>query len=212
MSLPSTLETARIHLFSSVDEMKRAGVPELIQLRLIRLRDMYNFWLQYPNKKDMDIVDELKQRYGIGKSAAYEDIRIIKFLLGDLNKASKDYHRFRFEHMIAGAYEMGKRTKDARAMAAASNYYGKYMQLDKEDEKDLGYDQIVVQPFEPSNDPSILGIKPIPNIREKIEAKIKQYSNEDIEDVDFEEVEFNEDDIFKAPTLKPDGNETGVLP
>lgn len=207
MPLPSTLETARIHLFSSVEEMTRAGIPERIQQKLIRLRDMYNFWLQYPHLKDMDIVLELKKRYGIEKSAAYDDIRSIKFLLGDLNKASKDFHRFRFEQMISSAYEMGKRTKDARAMAAASNYYGKYMQLDKEDEKDLGYDQIVVQPFEPTSDPSVLGIKQIPNIREKIDSKIKQYWNEDIEDVDFEEIEFNEDDIFKAPTLKPKDNE-----
>lgn len=204
MPLPATYDIAREHLFSSVDEMTAAHVPQLIQERLIRLRDMYNFWLQYPSLKDQEIVLELKKRYNLGKSAAYEDIRIIKYLLGDLNRATKDYHRFRFSQMISEAYDMGRRTRDARAMASAANFYGKYTQLDKDDERDLGYDKIVVQPFEPSNDPSILGIKPIPNIRQRIDQKIKQYMNEDIEDVTFEEVEFNEEDIFKPPTIKSD--------
>ncbi len=204
MPLPATYDIAREHLFSSVDEMTAAHVPQLIQERLIRLRDMYNFWLQYPSLKDQEIVLELKKRYNLGKSAAYEDIRIIKYLLGDLNRATKDYHRFRFSQMISEAYDMGRRTRDARAMASAANFYGKYTQLNKDDERDLGYDKIVVQPFEPSNDPSILGIKPIPNIRQRIDQKIKQYMNEDIEDVTFEEVEFNEEDIFKPPTIKSD--------
>lgn len=89
-------------------------------------------------------------------------------------------------------------------MGAAANYYGKYTQLDKEDILDKGYDKIVVQPFEPTDDPTVLGIKPIPNVREKIKTKIQQYWSDDIEDVSFEEVEFNEEDIFK---IKPQGNE-----
>ncbi|RGZ69589.1 hypothetical protein DW978_10540 [Phocaeicola vulgatus] len=61
---------------------------------------------------------------------------------------------------------------------------------------DKGYDKIIVQPFEPTDDPTVLGIKPIPNVRDRIKSKIQQYWSDDIEDVDFEEVEFNEDDIF----------------
>lgn len=81
-------------------------------------------------------------------------------------------------------------------MVAAADKYGKYTQLDKEDLVDRGYDKIQVQPFEPTDDPSVIGIKPIPNIRQRIQDKIKQYWNDDIEDVDFEPVEYNEDDIF----------------
>lgn len=60
----------------------------------------------------------------------------------------------------------------------------------------------MVQPFEPTDDPSVLGIKAIPNIREKIKSKIQQYWSEDIEDVEFEEVEFNEDEIFNTKLKK----------
>lgn len=196
MPVPATIEVCERYLFADVDEMTADGLPELIQQRLIRLRDMYNYWLQFPRKKDLEIVQELEYRYKISKSAAYEDIRIIKRLLGDLAKTTKDYHRYKFCQMIDETFEMARRIKDARAMGAAANYYGKYTQLDKEDILDKGYDKIIVQPFEPTDDPTVLGIKPIPNVRDRIKSKIQQYWSDDIEDVDFEEVEFNEDDIF----------------
>lgn len=205
MPVPATIEVCEKYLFADINEMTADGIPELIQQRLIRLRDMYNFWLQFPRKKDLEIVSELERRYNVSKSTAYEDIRIIKRLLGDLAKTTKDYHRYKFCQMIDETFEMARRTKDSRAMGAAANYYGKYTQLDKEDILDKGYDKIVVQPFEPTDDPTVLGIKPIPNVREKIKTKIQQYWSDDIEDVSFEEVEFNEEDIFK---IKPQGNET----
>ncbi len=205
MPVPATIDVCEKYLFADINEMTADGIPELIQQRLIRLRDMYNYWLQFPRKKDLEIVAELERRYQVGKSTAYEDIRIIKRLLGDLAKTTKDYHRYKFCQMIDETFDMAKRIKDARAMGSAANYYGKYTQLDKEDILDKGYDKIVVQPFEPTDDPTVLGIKPIPNIREKIKTKIQQYWSDDIEDVEFEEVEFNEDDIFK---INPQGDET----
>ena len=202
MPVPATIDVCQKYLFADLDEMSADGLPEVIQQRLLRLRDMYNFWLQFPRKKDLEIVAELELRYKVSKSTAYEDIRIIKRLLGDLAKTTKDYHRYKFCQMIDETYEMAKRIKDARAMGAAANYYGKYTQLDKEDILDKGYDKIVVHPFEPTDDPSVLGIKAIPNIREKIKSKIQQYWSEDIEDVEFEEVEFNEDEIFNTKLKK----------
>lgn len=198
MPVPATIDVCEKYLFSDIEEMTKEGIPELIQQRLIRLRDMYNYWLQFPRKKDLEIVGELESRYKISKSTAYEDVRLIKRLLGDLAKTTKDYHRYKFCQMIDETYEMAKRIKDARAMGAAANYYGKYTQLDKEDILDKGYDKIVVQPFEPTDDPTVLGIKAIPNVRERIKSKIQQYWSEDIEDVEFEVVEFNEDEIFNT--------------
>lgn len=203
MPLPATIDVCKGYLFADREEMTKNNIPVVIQDRLIRLRDMYNFWLNAPRKKDVEIVKELEMRYKIQRSAAYEDVRIIKSLLGDLNKSTKDYHRWRFINMIDESYEMAKRIKDARAMVSAADKYGKYTQLDKEELIDRGYDKIQVQPFEPTDDPSVIGLKPIPNVRQRIQAKIKQYWNDEVEDVEFEEVEFNEDDIFH-PKLKSD--------
>lgn len=203
MPLPATIDVCKEHLFADREEMTKNNIPAVIQERLIRLRDMYNLWLNFPRKKDAEIVKELEIRYTVQRSTAYEDVRIIKMLLGDLNKSTKDYHRWKFCNMIDESYEMAKRIKDPRAMVAAADKYGKYTQLDKDDLIDRGYDKIQIQPFEPTDDPSVIGIKPIPNVRQRIQTKIKQYWNDDIEDVEFEEAEFCEDDIFH-PKLKSD--------
>ena len=62
-----------------------------------------------------------------------------------------------------------------------------------------------MQPCEPTDEPTVLVIKAIPNGRERIKLKIQKYWSDDIEEVDFEEVEFNEDQIFN---IKPQNDET----
>jgi hypothetical protein len=202
MPIPATFDMCQQYLFADVDEMKNAGIPVSIQSRLIRLRDMYNYWLEFPNKKDMEIVTELMKRYSIGKSQAYDDIKILKFVLGHFAKTTKDYHRYRFIMMVEESFNVAKLTKDAKAMASAASTYAKYCQLDREDEKDKGYDQIIPQAFEPTDDPTVLGLKKIPDIRERIEKTIKKYWNDDIEEVALESAEYDEDKIFKPTKLK----------
>lgn len=199
--IPATLDVALEHLFSSTDEMQNARIPEIIQKRILRIRDLYTFWLNYPNTKDVDIVRELRKRYGISQNIAYQDLRIIKTLLGEINKSSRDFYRYKFNKMIERAYEVADRKGDAKAMAAASAVYGKFNKLDKEDPQDLGYDKIIPQNFEITDDPSILGYKKIPNVKERIN-KIINEMGQDIQDVQYEEVEFNEEDIFKLPNKK----------
>lgn len=55
-----------------------------------------------------------------------------------------------------------------------------------------------MQPFTATADPSVLGIKPIPNIQEKIQKMIAKYRAEtiDIEDVEYEKADLEEDVLF----------------
>lgn len=76
--------------------MVKAGLSDITINHVVRLRDMYNHWLNFPSKRDRDIVAEIRQRYGVVESVAREDLRIIKELLGDYQRQSKDYHRYRF--------------------------------------------------------------------------------------------------------------------
>lgn len=208
MSTQNIYDMVSQHLFSSVDEMAVARIPEATQKRLIRLRTIYNFWLQFPRKTDLEIVEKLQHDFGIARTQAYEDVRIIKAALGEMNKTTKDFHRYKFLQMIERTFAMAERNKDARAMAAAANHYGKYTQLDKEDAHDKGYSLIVPQNFEPTDDPSVIGLKPIPNIREKIRKKLAQYQTDDIEDIEYEEADYKEDDVFSVPPIKKENDET----
>lgn len=191
------LEAAREYLFTSVPDMVKVGLPEATRNRLLRLRDIYNYWLQFPNTKDRELALYIKTKYELQPSQTYADIRVVKALIGDLQKASKEYHRWRFIEMCNQAYEMARVNRDAKAMVAAADKYAKYTQLDKEDLVDRGFDKIMIQPFKPTDDPSVAGFKPIPNIRERIQKKIASYWSEEVEDVEIENVEYNEDDIFR---------------
>lgn len=201
MPLPAIIDTARDHLFADVTDMQRAGLPLATQEHIFRLRDLYNFWLQHPRIKDKEIILKLQQDYKLGKSQAYSDLSILKLLLGEFQKTSKDYHRYRFIEMINEAYEVARVNKDAKAMATAADKYAKYTQLDKEDEINFDYDKIAVQAFVPTDDPSVAGFKPIPNLREVIRNTINKYEKECeyIEFVEVEEADFNPDNIFKVP-------------
>lgn len=200
MPLPAIIDTARDHLFADVQDMQRIGLPLATQEHLFRLRDLYNFWLQHPRFKDKEIVLKLQQDYKLGKSQAYTDLSILKLLLGEFQKTSKDYHRYRFLEMINEAYEVARINKDAKAMTAAADKYAKYTQLDKDDELNFDYDKIVVQAFVPTDDPSVSGFKPIPNLREVVRMKIEQYSKEFdyVEEIKPEDEDYNPDDIFKV--------------
>ena len=166
--LPAILDTAKDYLFADVSKMIEAGLPEKTQRHLIRLRDIYNYWLQLPMTKDRELVAHIMQAYSLQATQAYADLRLVKALLGDLQKSTKEYHRYRFIEMVNAAYEMARVNRDAKSMVAAADKYAKYTQLDKEDLVDRGFDKIIIQPFKPTDDPSVAGFKPVHNTREKM--------------------------------------------
>lgn len=196
------LEICSKDLFTAEDELLEKYNAEQAQ-RVLRLRDMYNYYISNPDTKDRQFVDTAISRHGIMKSQAYADLSIIKSLLPLLSSASRDFHRFRFNEMILETYQMAKARKDTKTMEKAASSYAKFNRVDLEDEQALPYDLIVVQPFTATSDPRVLGIKPIPNVEEKIAAMLKKYRQEsmDIDDVDYEEVDLEEEELFNPKPL-----------
>lgn len=205
MPLPSIADAAQQYLFTDRDKMIRSGVPEATINHIIRIRDVYSYWLRFPQKKDREIVGELMRRGNIQRSAAYEDLRLIKQLLGDLNKVSKDYARYRFLQMVERAYEVAENSGDARSMVAAADKLGKYMGLAEADEVDKGYDKIPVQIFAVTDNPEVIGLKRLPNARDQIKAMKQKYWNEEIVDVEAEEVDYDIDSIFHPKPINGNG-------
>lgn len=197
MAKPQTLELCRLHLFDDVDKLLENKISQQGIDRILRLRSAFTLWNKYPLKKEAEIRDFLIKSSGVERTAAYEDIQILKILLGEFQETSKEFHRFRFNTMINNAYEMAERKQDARAMSSAAGNYAKYNQLDKDDAVKIPWDEIIPQRFEPTSDPTVIGIKPISNIREKIAAMKRKYINDIAEDIDYEEVDFNEEEFFR---------------
>jgi len=195
MPLPAILEIAEKYIYADKDVMLSEGVSAPTVQRILRLRDVYTYWRDHPSTYDREIVARLKSM-GVGHSQAYSDLAVVKSLLGSLNRESKAYLRYRARQMAMETYESAKAAGDFRTMASVIKTLGDIFDLKNEDEKEDIYSQIVVQPFEFTSDPTVAGFKPIPNIREKIRKKIQQYASEEVQDVEFEDIEFNEDKIF----------------
>ena len=213
MPIPNTLDICRKDLFANEDKL-REQYPEVIVLRVLRIRDMYLWTVANPEAKDRQFVEELLNRYDVSRVMAYKDLGIVKSLLPSISAASRDFHRWRFNEMILETYQMAKKRKDTKTMEKAASSYAKNNNVGLEEEAKIPYELLLVQPFVPTMDPSVLGITPIPNLQEKIDAMLEKYKREtiDIEDVTFEEADLEEDIYF--PPLKEnteDGEETGLL-
>ena len=176
--------------FTPVEQLPSSLTEQSVQ-RLLRLREMYNWYISNPDAKDKEFVDEEMSRYGMGKTIAYDDLRILKSVLPIVTEASRNFHRWKYNEMILETYQMAKKRKDTKTMERAATSYAKFNNVNVEDEQSVPYDKIVVQPFIATDDPSVLGIKPIPNIEEKINALIEKYRAEsmDIDDIEWEEAD-----------------------
>ena len=207
MAYPNALELCRSDLFTKEDELRQA-YPQLLVDKVLRVRDMYNWCIANPDAKDRQFVEQELSRYDISKVVAYSDLAIVKTLLPTLATASRDFHRWRYNEMILETYQMAKKRKDTKTMEKAASSYAKYNRIDLEDEQAVPYEMIVVQPFTATSDPTVLGIKPIPNINDKIKAMLNKYRAEtiDIEDITFEEADLEEESLF-PPDNKEDDNE-----
>ncbi len=197
MPLPKTVDVCKVDLFTPLDELE-AKYDAVIVAKLMRVREEYQWLLANPDAKDRQFVEEFIGRTKCSEACIYSDLAIIKQLLPALSSSSRDYHRWKANQMLMETYQMAKKRKDTKTMERAASSYAKYNRVDLEDEQVMPYDEIVVQPFTPTSDPSVLGIKPIPNIDEKIKCMIEKYRREsiDIEDVEAEDADLEQKELF----------------
>lgn len=203
-NIPSPLEACKLDLLASDDELKQK-YPLALAERVMRLREMYNYWLANPSMKDRQLRDTIMARYEVSQSTAYSDINIIHQLVPLLSQKSRDFHRARANEMFLETYTMAKARKDTKTMERAAASYAKFNRVDLEDEMAMPYDEIVVQPFCATLDVRVLGLKPIPDVYNHIARLTRELSRDfsDIRDVEFEEADLEEDKLFpdKAPDL-----------
>ncbi|MBJ2193878.1 MAG: hypothetical protein JFT09_11220 [Muribaculaceae bacterium] len=201
----SGLEACRNDLYTDSEQLYRK-YPDALARKIERVREMHQWFLSNPAAKDAVFVSECVSRFGISRPTAYSDLSIVKALLPHLSSSSKEFDRWRFRQMTLRTFEIAEARKDARSMAQAAANYARYLNIDKEDESDIPVDQIIPQPFVPTDDPSVLGIRQIPNIRERIRELTEKYIKEipDIEDIEAEDADLDENNLFGPLPENPD--------
>ena len=190
MPFPAVQDVVTTDFFTAEDELRKLFPAASVE-RVLRLRELYNWVISNPDCKDKEFVDVAIGRFGITKTLAYDDLKIIKSVLPNITQASRDYHRWKYNEMILETYQMAKKRKDTKTMERAATSYAKFNNVNVEDEQSVPYDMIVVQPFTATDDPTVLGIKPIPNIEKVISDMIEKYRAEslDIDDIEYEDAD-----------------------
>ena len=204
MPQPNIRDIAQRDLFTAETQLRERYNEDQIA-HILRLREMYSWFVASPDIKDRQLITQTLDRFHISRAEAYADLAIVKMLLPLLTSASRDFHRYRANEMLLETYRMAKARKDTKTMERAAASYAKYNRVDLEDEQTLPYDMIVVQPFTATSDPTILGLKPIPNLQQKIDKLLAKYRAEtiDIEDIDYEEADLEETIYFPSNEEPP---------
>ena len=211
MPQPNIRDIAQRDLFTAETQLRERYNEDQVA-HILRLREMYSWFVASPDIKDRQMVTQTLDRFRVSRAEAYADLAIVKMLLPLLTSASRDFHRYRANEMLLETYRMAKARKDTKTMERAAASYAKYNRVDLEDEQTLPYDMIVVQPFTATSDPTILGLKPIPNLQQKIDKLLAKYRAEtiDIEDIDYEEADL-EETIYFPSNDEPSNRETPRL-
>jgi len=187
MPRTETLEICRKYLFENPTKELAPQTNDL----LIRIRAAYAHWVEFPMKTDNEIRLFIQDNYSVEKTCAYYDLSILKILLGSIKNASKEWHRYTVIEMIKEAYDLAKDKQDPKAMILAVDKLGKYTQLHLPDIDPIPYEDIVPQPFEPSSDPAVVGLKPIADLAAKIKKLKEKYAAEidsNVIDVEYTEL------------------------
>jgi len=183
----TVVEKIEQNLFKSKGESKvtlsthEEGIKKRYQMTFVH-------WHEHPELSDKKIIDWMMEEFKIEKSQAYRDLPNIKYLLGNVRNASKEWFRHTVVEMCKEAYEKARAKKNWIAMILAADKIGKYTQLDKEEQERMPWNEIVPPEFEASPDVSLINPKlSIGNLEER-RARLRAKYSGDIEDTDFTEI------------------------
>lgn len=190
MSLPVNIDQYSKWITLNDDELIEQRINPIVLERLHRIRALYAYWLQFPTKFDNEIVEFNMAMFNISRAQAYDDLHLCQILLGNIQQAGKDFMRWKINKDLELDLKKARSAGDWRSVASIEKNRILNNRTDKEDEQEYEFEKIVPQNFEPTDDPSVVGIAKVPDLRGRISKLIKKYSNNSvIEEAEYEEVE-----------------------
>ena len=76
MSYPNALEVCRTELFTKVEDLQQK-YPQAIVDKVVRVREMYNWFLSNHGGTDREFVSDMMQRHSVSKVTAYSDLAVV---------------------------------------------------------------------------------------------------------------------------------------
>ncbi len=203
MSVPADIDQYQGLLALDENQLIEEGTPPHIIERVIRLRSIYTYWCRFSSKAPREIVEWDMLMNHVQESQAYDDVHCLKVIIGNLQESSKKFWRWRINQMLEEDRKKAARAGDWRSVAAIDKNFIKNNLTDKEDTPEMAFDKIVPLQLEPTDDPSVIGIKKVPDLRSKMRKMIKRF------DVDVKLINELPDITFDNYEEIKDGREEG---
>jgi hypothetical protein len=156
-------------------EVKLTAAEESLKTRI---EDIFAVWLEKPYLTDDKIRRYIKDKFQYDINKANRELYLVKYLLGNVRNAAKEWQRYTVIEMAKRAYSMALIREDINAMVAAANLLIKCCKLDRDEDETPPYEKVFVPEWEITTDVSVLGLGPIPDLEKKKAALRKKYGSE----------------------------------
>lgn len=188
----SAIEACSKNLFSDIEQLQ-SKYPKDTVSKIIRVRDIYLTMLKSPSLADSAIVRTFTARYRVSRPTVYSDLAVVKALLPSLGKEAREFHRWRVKEMLLETYKIASSKMDVRTMERVAATYAKAFGVAKEEEQAVPVEQILVQPWVPTDNPEVIGLKRLPDREKKIRSLLQELrvKEPEIIDIDFEEADID---------------------
>ena len=137
--------------------------------------DIFTRWLAHPALTDAQMVEYVEQTYGRAHRTALADVADSKSLLGCVQNAGREWHRYAFLELVRATYQQAQEKKNLDAQLRCLALMARYTQLDKPEVDAMDWDSLALPNFEPTTDVTVLGLTPIKNpraVRARLEREL----------------------------------------
>lgn len=195
MPLPTNLDDYSKYIVMNDDELKTLPINPAVIQRVHRLRGLYAYWLQFPDKFERDILQQDMALFGVGRAQAYDDVRLVQVILGNMQQAARNFMRWKINQDLEQDLRAARRAGDHKSVAAIEKVRVMNNRTDKEDEPNTNYERIPNLGISFTDNPKVLGIEGYDNaekLRKDVNTLNKKYSREvekESEYTDYEEVD-----------------------
>ena len=201
MPIPGDIEEYTRLIVLNDDALREKHVQPSVIERLHRLRGLYAYWLQFPDKFDRDIMQQDMALFGVGRAQAYDDLHLVQIILGNMQAATRNFMRWKINQDLEQDLKAARRAGDHRAVASIEKVRVMNNRTDKEDEPDANYDRIPLFGVVMTSNPKVLKIEGYDNeaaLRRDIEKYNRKFSREierESEFAEYEEIDDGDTDV-----------------
>lgn len=190
MAKEDTLDLIHKAMFS----LEPVKLSEENKQLLERMKATYTTWLENPMMSTTQLRNYMMTSFGLSRQAALRELNYVRTIMGDVTNASKEFWRYKVNHLadMAAQAAVAGDDRKAKALCKVAEIYIKNNRTDQEDGEKIPYDQIVPPQFEMSVDPEVAGVHADPTVMAKARRLQEKYLRE-ISDAEYEEVKDGEE-------------------